>query len=121
MTEVGILSEGDRVELIEGEIVKMAAIGTRHASTVKRLTRRFSLIPKDRATLGVQDPIQLSERTEPQPDVVLLQPRADYYATAHPVPSEVLLLVEVSDNTVDYDRDVKVSISLDRSFRKFGW
>ncbi|MEG4816771.1 Uma2 family endonuclease [Microcoleus sp. K5-D4] len=110
MTEAGILSEGDRVELIEGEIVKMAAIGTRHASSVKRLTRRFSLIPEDRATLGVQDPIQLTERTEPQPDVVLLQPRADYYATAHPVPSEVLLLVEVSDSTVDYDRDVKVSI-----------
>ncbi|MEG4456961.1 Uma2 family endonuclease [Microcoleus sp. N9_A1] len=110
MTEVGILSEGDRVELIEGEIVKMAAIGTRHASSVKRLTRRFSLIPEDRATLGVQDPIQLTERTEPQPDVVLLQPRADYYATAHPIPSEVLLLVEVSDSTVDYDRDVKVSI-----------
>ena len=110
MTEVGILSEGDRVELIEGEIVKMAAIGTRHASTVKRLTRRLSLIPKDRATLGVQDPIQLTERTEPQPDFVLLEPRADYYATAHPVPSEVLLLVEVSDSTVDYDRDVKLSI-----------
>ncbi|MGB7893324.1 MAG: Uma2 family endonuclease, partial [Microcoleus sp.] len=100
----------DRVELIEGEIVKMAAIGTRHASSVKRLTRRLGLVPEDRATLGVQDPIQLTERTEPQPDVVLLVPRADYYATAHPVPSEVLLLVEVSDSTVDYDRDVKVSI-----------
>ena len=110
MTEVGILSEGDRVELIEGEIVKMPAIGTRHASSVKRLTRRLGLIPEYRATLGVQDPIQLSERTEPQPDFVLLEPRADYYATAHPVPSEVLLLVEVSDSTVDYDRDVKVSI-----------
>jgi Uma2 family endonuclease len=110
MTEVGILSEGDRVELIEGEIVKMAAIGTGHASSVKRLTRRFSVIPEYLATLGVQDPIQLTERTELQPDVVLLEPRADYYATAHPVPSEVWLLVEVSDSTVDYDRDVKVSI-----------
>ena len=110
MTEVGILSEGDRVELIEGEIVKMAAIGTRHASSVKRLTRRFSLIPEYVATLGVQDSIQLTERTEAQADVVLLEPRADYYATAHPVPSEVLLLVEVSDSTVDYDRVVKLSI-----------
>ncbi|MEG4030555.1 MULTISPECIES: Uma2 family endonuclease [unclassified Microcoleus] len=110
MTEVGILSEGDRVELIEGEIVKMAAIGTRHASCVRRLIRSFSVIPQNLAILGVQDPIQLTERTEPQPDVVLLQPRADYYATAHPVQSEVLLLVEVSDSTVDYDRDVKVSI-----------
>lgn len=110
MTEAGILSEGDRVELIEGEIVKMAAIGTRHASCVRRLIRSFSVIPQNLAILGVQDPIQLTEHTEPQPDVVLLQPRADYYATAHPVPSEVLLLVEVSDSTVNYDRDVKVSI-----------
>jgi len=110
MTEVGILSEGDRVELIEGEIVKMAAIGTRHASSVKRLIAVFSDLERRRAIIGAQDPIQLTERTEPQPDVVLLEPRADYYATAHPVPSEVLLLVEVSDSTVDYYRDVKVSI-----------
>ena len=85
----------------------MAAIGTRHASCVKRLIRRFSVIPEEIAILGVQDPIQLTERTEPQPDVVLLQPRADYYETAHPIPSEVLL-VEVSDSTVNFDRDVKV-------------
>lgn len=110
MSEVGVFSDRDRVELIEGEIVQMAAIGTRHASSVKRLTRRFSLIPEERATLGVQDPIQLTERTEPQPDVVLLQPRVDYYATAHPVPSEVLLLIEVADSTVDHDRDIKVPI-----------
>ena len=108
MGEAGILGEDDRVELIEGEIVQMAAIGTRHASCVKRLNRRFSVIPEDSAILGVQDPIQLTERTEPQPDVVLLQFRFDYYETAHPMPSEVLLLVEVSDSTVDFDRDVKV-------------
>ena len=108
MNEAGILGEDDRVELIEGEIIQMAAIGTRHASCVKRLIRRFSLIPEDIAILGVQDPIQLTERTEPQPDVVLLQPRADYYETAHPIPSEVLLLVEVSDSTIDFDRQVKV-------------
>ena len=110
MTEAGVFANNERVELIEGEIIQMAAIGTRHASSVKRLTRCFSLIPEELATLGVQDPIQLTERTEPQPDVVLLQPRADYYATAHPIPSEVLLLVEVSDSTVDFDRNIKVPI-----------
>jgi Uma2 family endonuclease len=108
MGEAGILGEDDRVELIEGEIIEMAAIGTRHASCVKRLIAVFSDLERRRAILGVQDPIQLTERTEPQPDVVLLEPRADYYATAHPIPSEVLLLVEVSDSTVDFDRDVKV-------------
>jgi Uma2 family endonuclease len=110
ISKAGILSEGDRVELIEGELVQRAAIGTRHASCVRRFIGLFSEIPKNRAFLDVQNPIQLSDRTEPQPDVVLLQPRADYYATAHPVSSEVLLLVEVSDTTVDYDRDVKVLI-----------
>ncbi|MEG3845678.1 Uma2 family endonuclease [Microcoleus sp. herbarium19] len=108
MSEAGILREDERLELIEGEIIQMAAIGTRHASCVNRLARRFSLIPEDLATFAIQNPIQLTERTEPQPDVVLLQPRADYYATAHPIPSEVLLLVEVSDSTVNFDRDVKV-------------
>ena len=108
MGEAGILGEDDRVELIEGEIVQMAAIGTRHASCVKRLIAVFYNLERRRAIIGVQDPIQLTERTEPQPDVVLLQPRADYYATAHPRPSEVLLLVEVSDSTIDFDRDVKV-------------
>jgi Uma2 family endonuclease len=108
MGEAGILGEDDRVELIEGEIVQMAAIGTRHASSVKRLIAVFSDLDRRRAIIGAQDPIQLTERTEPQPDIVLLQPRADYYATAHPVPSEVLLLVEVSDSTVNFDRDVKV-------------
>lgn len=110
MGKAGILSEGDRVELIEGELLQMVAIGTRHASCVRRFIGLFSEIPKNQAFLDVQNPVQLSERTEPQPDVVLLKPRDDYYSTAHPVPSEVLLLVEVSDSTVDYDRDVKVLI-----------
>ena len=108
MGEAGILGEDDRVELIEGEIVQMAAIGTHHATCVRRLIRQFRQLPEESAILDIQNPIQLTERTEPQPDLVLLQPRADYYETAHPMPSEVLLLVEVSDSTVDFDRDVKV-------------
>jgi Uma2 family endonuclease len=108
MGEAGILGEDDRVELIEGEIVQMAAIGTRHATCVRRLIRQFRQLPEESAILDVQNPIHLTERTEPQPDVVLLQFRFDYYETAHPIPSEVLLLVEVSDSTVDFDRDVKV-------------
>jgi Uma2 family endonuclease len=108
MGEAGILGEDDRVELIEGEIIQMAAIGTRHATCVRRLIRQFRQLPEESAILDVQNPIQLTERTEPQPDVVLLQFRLDYYETAHPMPSEVLLLVEVSDSTIDFDRDVKV-------------
>ena len=110
MGKAGILSEGDRVELIEGELVEMAAIGTRHASSVRRLARLCSQIPENLATFDVQNPVQLSDRTEPQPDLVLLEPRADYYSTAHPLPSEVLLLIEVADTSIDYDRDVKLPI-----------
>ena len=108
MNEAGVFGEDDRVELIEGEIIQMAAIGTRHATCVRRLIRQFRQLPEESAILDVQNPIQLTERTEPQPDVVLLQFRLDYYETAHPMPSEVLLLVEVSDSTIDFDRDVKV-------------
>ena len=110
MSEAGVFANNERVELIEGEIIQMAAIGTRHASSVKRLIAVFSDLERRKAIIGAQDPIQLTERTEPQPDVVLLRPRADYYATAHPVPSEVLLLVEVADSTVDNDRNIKVPI-----------
>jgi len=109
MNEAGVFGEDDRVELIEGEIIQMAAIGTRHATCVRRLIRQFRQLPEESAILDVQNPIQLTERTEPQPDVLLLEPRADYYATAHPIPSEVLLLVEVSDSTIDFDRNVKVA------------
>jgi len=110
MSEAGILREDERLELIEGEIIQMAAIGTRHVSCVKRLIGQFSVIPEESAILDVQNPIRLTDRTEPQPDILWLQPRADYYATAHPVPSEVLLLVEVADSTVDNDRNIKVPI-----------
>ncbi len=108
MSEAGVFANHERVELIEGEIIQMAAIGTRHATCVRRLIRQFRQIPEESAILDVQNPIRLTQRTEPQSDVVLLQPRDDYYETAHPIPSEVLLLVEVSDSTVDFDRDVKV-------------
>ncbi|PSB50581.1 Uma2 family endonuclease [filamentous cyanobacterium Phorm 6] len=110
MSKAGILCEGDRLELIEGELVKMAAIGTRHASSVRRLARLCSQIPENLVIFDVQNPVLLSDRTEPQPDIVLLQPRADYYSTAHPLPSEVLLLIEVADTSIDYDRDVKLPI-----------
>jgi Uma2 family endonuclease len=110
MGKAGILSEGDRVELIEGELVEMAAIGTRHAGCVNRITRLFCRLPEEMAIVTVQNPIQVSQQTEPQPDLVLLEPRADYYSTAHPLPSEVLLLIEVADSSIDYDKDVKIPI-----------
>jgi Uma2 family endonuclease len=110
MGEAGILSKEDCFELIEGEIIQMSAIGTRHASCVRRLLRQFSKLSEENAIVDVQNPIQLTQWTQPQPDIVLLQPHPDYYLSAHPTPNNVLLLVEVADSSVDYDRDVKIPI-----------
>jgi Uma2 family endonuclease len=109
MAEAGILSEDERVELIAGEIVRMAPIGSRHAGCVKRLNGRLSRLG-ERALVSVQDPIALSPSHEPEPDLALLHPRADDYAQSHPAPSDIFLVIEVADFSVEYDRDVKIPL-----------
>jgi Uma2 family endonuclease len=110
MAEAGILSEDDRVELLEGEITAMAPIGSRHQACVDRLTELFSAQVQRRAVVRVQGPIRLGERSEPQPDLALLRPRADFYAEAHPGSEDVLLVVEVAETSAAYDREVKVPL-----------
>lgn len=110
MAAAGILSEDDRVELIEGEIVEMTPIGSRHASCAIRLNQLFSQRLGQRALVSVQNPIRLGERSEPQPDLALLRPRPDFYAQAHPEPRDVLLLVEVAETSGAYDREVKLPL-----------
>jgi Uma2 family endonuclease len=110
MGQVGILSEDDRVELLEGEIVEMAPLGSRHQSTVDRLTALFSSMVSDLAAVRIQGPIHLGEDSEPQPDLTLLRSRPDFYVSAHPVPEDVLLVVEVSDTSTEYDREVKLPL-----------
>ena len=100
MVEAGILSENDRVELLAGAIIEMSPIGPLHAGTVKRLLRVFSSRLGDRAIVGVQDPILLpAEDSEPQPDIALLQARADFYTQAHPEAADVYLVIEVADTS----------------------
>ncbi len=110
MAEAGILGEDDRIELVEGEIVEMTPIGHRHAACVKRITRAFYRVFDDVATISVQDPVHLSEYTEPEPDVALLNPPADSYLTGHPGPADVLLIVEVAQTSSEPDRRVKVPL-----------
>lgn len=110
MAQAGILSEDDRVELLEGEIVEMTPIGPRHAALVDRLTRLFSSHAGERAIVRVQSPIYLGEHSEPQPDLALLRPRPDFYAEAHPRPEDVLLVVEVAETSADVDRERKVPL-----------
>lgn len=110
MAQAGILGEDDRVELIEGEIVEMTPIGRRHASCVARLVHRFGRELRDAAVIWPQNPVRLGEDSEPEPDLALLRPRADFYASGHPGPEDVLLLVEVADSSADPDRRVKVPL-----------
>lgn len=110
MAEADILHEDDRVELIEGEIVEMAPIGSRHASCVKRLNSLLSQRLRDQVLISVQDPIRLGEHSEPQPDITLLLPRSDFYSGAHPGAADVLLAVEVADTSVEYDREAKAPL-----------
>lgn len=110
MGEAGILGPDDRVELIDGEIVMMTPIGSRHAACVDRCTRLFTRLVGDDAIVRVQNPIQLDDYSEPEPDISLLRPRADFYATAHPMPSDVLLVVEVADTSIGYDREIKLPL-----------
>ncbi len=110
MADSGILTEDDRVELIKGEIVQMTPIGSRHGACVDQLNQILSFHLDRRAIVRVQGPVRLDEYSEPEPDIALLTPRDDFYAESHPCPEDVLLIVEVADASVRYDREVKIPL-----------
>lgn len=111
LAEADIFAADTRVELIEGELMMMSPIGKRHAAHVKRTTAVFRTIDPKIAILSVQDPLLLPDtNSEPVPDVMLLKPREDFYESVQPQPADVLLLVEVSDTTLNYDRRIKLPL-----------
>ena len=110
MTEAGLFDETPRVELIQGQIIDMAAIGSPHFGMVNRLTRLLVPLVGARGLISVQNPVRLDPGSEPQPDVAILKPRADDYETGAPGPSDVLLLIEVADTSLDFDRAVKAPL-----------
>ena len=105
--EVGILRREDRVELVDGDIVLMSPIGTRHAACVDRLNVLLHRLFGDRAIVRVQGPVRLNPYSEPQPDLTVLKPRADFYASAHPKGDDIMLAIEAADTSPRYDREVK--------------
>ena len=107
LADVGILGEDDRVELIEGRIVRMAAKNMKHAMATKRANRYFTRLLGDRVVVGVQDPILLNDYSEPEPDIILVAPPEDRYFDHHPAPKEIYLVLEIADSSLPYDRDVK--------------
>jgi Uma2 family endonuclease len=110
MVPAGILRESDRVELIDGEIYEMAPIGPEHGWSVDELTEIFMVRLRGRARVRGQNPVRCLPRSEPQPDVALLRPAPDRYRGRHPIPDDVLLVVEVADSTLEHDRKVKAPL-----------
>ena len=107
MAEAGVFHEDDRVELIRGQVVEVSPIGPGHAGCVGALQRLLARRVGDAALVWVQNPLRLGKHDEPVPDVLLLRPRPDEYRKAHPTPADVLLLIEVADSFVRYDRETK--------------
>lgn len=108
MAAAGLLDESDRVELIEGELVDMAPIGSRHAFWVDRIAEALGGGSQASHMVRVQNPVELSERSQPQPDIALV--KRNNYAARHPSPDDILLLIEVSDTTLEYDREIKLTL-----------
>ena len=110
MGETGVFAPEARVELIEGEIIEMSPTGSRHAACVNLLSRILNQQVSADAIVSTQNPIRLSDLSEPQPDVAILKFRDDYYREAHPGPEDVLLVIEVAETTVHYDRHTKMPL-----------
>ena len=110
MVDAGILSERDRVELIQGEVLAMTPIGSPHGAAVDRANRAMVTATGDHAIVRVQGSVRLDDYNEPQPDIVLLRPKADFYATRLPGPPDILLIVEIAQSSLDYDRTVKARL-----------
>ena len=109
MADAGILSETDRVELLDGDVIVMPPIGDWHAASVKVFNNTILPSLQGRAIIAVQDPVRLGDDSEPQPDIMLLEWRDDFYRNGHPTPGDVLLLIEVADSSVEFDRTVKLA------------
>ena len=110
MVRSGILDADDRIELIEGDLIDMAPIGTEHASLTDWFTQQLVLAIGSQGIVRIQSSLFLDQQSQPQPDVQVLQARPDYYRKAHPCAADVLLLIEIADSTARFDRGVKVPL-----------
>lgn len=110
MAEAGILGPDDRVELIEGELIDMAPLGALHGGVTVKLGTLLQRRVGDAALVSIQGPLKLGPASQLNPDAMLLRPRANFYVDRLPEPADVLLLIEVSDTTLAYDRERKVPL-----------
>jgi Uma2 family endonuclease len=110
MIETGIIHEGERIELISGQIFNMAAKGTRHTVSTTRLMRELLISIELRAIVRCQEPITLSDNSQPEPDIVIVKLRDDEYLDSHPIPTDIILVIEVADSTLNFDRNTKLPL-----------
>jgi Uma2 family endonuclease len=110
MRDAEILGSSDRLELLEGGIVEMNPIGSRHAACVNKLNSLLHRVLGDSAIIGVQNPVTLDQLSELRPDIALLRKQDDFYATRHPGPGDVQLIIEVADTSLEYDRQLKLPL-----------
>ena len=109
MIKVGIIQSNDRVELINGKILKMSPVSSNHGGHVKCINKFLNKILEN-VIIGVQDPIIVNNYSQPEPDITILKPRKDFYTISHPKPDDVLLLIEVSLSTLDFDKTTKLQL-----------
>jgi Uma2 family endonuclease len=110
LIELGFLTENDKIELIRGELMQMAAKGTTHSSCTSSVVNELAVLLSKRAIVRGQEPILLPPNSEPEPDVVIARYRADRYSSKHPSVEDIILVAEVSDSTLKYDREEKLSL-----------
>ncbi|RUT06018.1 hypothetical protein DSM106972_032240 [Dulcicalothrix desertica PCC 7102] len=110
LIKIGFFHEDERVELIRGELVRMAAKGTPHTVCCSNLIRELAPLIAGKAELRCQDPITLPSGSEPEPDFTIARLASDHYLSGHPTPEDIFLVVEIADSSLDYDRDVKMPL-----------
>jgi Uma2 family endonuclease len=110
MAETGILSSSERVELIDGELLVMSPIGTRHGAAVNAAVEAIIERAAKRVIVWTQTDVVLHQFAAPQPDIALLLRREDFYRTRHPGPADILLIIEVADSSLEFDMTVKLGL-----------
>ncbi|MBS3028686.1 MAG: Uma2 family endonuclease [Dolichospermum sp. DET50] len=110
LTEIGFLHEDDHVQLINGELIEMVSKGTAHETCLRSLLRQLPKLIGNQATLQCQAPISIPPKSEPEPDFAIIKNRDDNYLSSHPQGTDVLLVIEVADSSIDYDQKVKIPL-----------
>lgn len=110
LADIGFFTEDDRVELIRGEIIKMSAKGTTHSVCNTRLYKELFKLVKENATIRGQEPIIITDNNEPEPDLAIVKNRNDDYFLNHPTPSDIFLIIEVTDSSLKYNQETKLTL-----------